>query len=402
MTIHSTFSPSAATRWITCPGSLTVKPADYETSVYAAEGTMMHNVSEQILKDGFKPDAIFFKDNEYTIDGHDFIFKMEHVDAVQAYIDQIRIYYESLNFPEMKVEERVSLDHYGERYKDIFGTVDCIIDEIFNKLFIIDLKGGKGVSVPADSAQTRLYAVMAAGELIDSYDEIISVIIQPRDRQGDYIRERSYTPQELKEWMTNTVLPAIENARSDNPRFKASEDACRWCPASGNCRYQTDFAFSVAMDEFEDFMEITPDSPFPSPKHDLTNDQIAHILKLIPFLDVWKSAIQANALVRMERGEKIKGFKLVEARTLRKWLDDDEVRLFLQKQLKMKVKDITSTKLKSPSAILKIAKPTFRDQISEYVVKPKGKPAIAPLSDKRPELEPEATAEKDFSEFTKE
>ena len=54
---HAQVSPSAAYRWISCPGSVALCKGlpDDEGSVYAMEGTIAHHMAELILT-GQKPE----------------------------------------------------------------------------------------------------------------------------------------------------------------------------------------------------------------------------------------------------------------------------------------------------------------------------------------------------------
>jgi len=51
MSAHAKLSPSAAERWMTCPGSvpLSIGMPD-KTSAYAEEGTQAHELAERMLK----------------------------------------------------------------------------------------------------------------------------------------------------------------------------------------------------------------------------------------------------------------------------------------------------------------------------------------------------------------
>jgi len=52
MALHSNISPSAASRWTACPGSVALTAAlpPSKTSIHAAEGTACHELGEKLLK----------------------------------------------------------------------------------------------------------------------------------------------------------------------------------------------------------------------------------------------------------------------------------------------------------------------------------------------------------------
>jgi len=69
---HARLSPSAAHRWLRCPGSVRMSddtPED-RTSVYAAEGTVAHHVREMVLMFGFELED--FVGETISADGFEF------------------------------------------------------------------------------------------------------------------------------------------------------------------------------------------------------------------------------------------------------------------------------------------------------------------------------------------
>ena len=54
---HAKLSPSASSRWMTCPGSVHLEPdiKGGDSSIYAEKGTAMHTVSDLCLTKGLEP-----------------------------------------------------------------------------------------------------------------------------------------------------------------------------------------------------------------------------------------------------------------------------------------------------------------------------------------------------------
>jgi len=99
----------------------------------------------------------------------------------------------------------------------------------------------------------------------------------------------------------------------------------------------------------------------------------------------------------VNHGKKWPGFKVVEGRSNRKYTDQDAVASALI-QAKFKEEDIYTKKLLSITNLEKeIGKKPFAEIVSPFLVKPQGKPALAPLSDKRPEFTGVESAVSDFS-----
>ena len=156
-------------------------------------------------------------------------------------------------------------------------------------------------------------------------------------------------------------------------------------PGQGACKALAEYNLAVASEGFQ----VVGDPVEPADPTTLTNDEIASLLPNLDTLADWIKAVEAYALSQLERGEAVPGYKLVEGRSLRKWADEADAEAAL-KRSKLKVADIFTKKLISPAqAEKKLGK--NHKIIAEHVVKPDGKPAIAPVSDKRPALEIDPT-----------
>jgi|GEM_PF-3871159 len=376
MAKHAYLSPSSASRWLTCPGSASIQDySNAKPSIYAAEGTLMHKISEECLRDpDLDPSQLLGQ--TFKIDGFDIVFTEEFEDTVRFYIDSIWNLKDTYPDAKMSYEKKVYLT------KDIYGTADCIIDVKFDTLIVVDLKGGKGVSVSADSPQPKLYAIMAAGKLLETYESIHTIIIQPRDRDGNQYKIAKHDPRDLKLWLENIVQPAIKNANSKNPTFQASEEACRWCTASGTCKYQAELALNVARQEFKTF-DATQVNTYEQEMTDpfkLSNTDISKALQLLKFLETWITNVRVHAHGLLLKGIPIDDFKLVEGRVTRKWKDESVMKDVLRKEFRMKVGDIFTKKLKSPPQVLKIIDKKKHEKLTSYIDYIKGNPTIAPES----------------------
>lgn len=400
---HSRFGPSSSGRWIPCPGSVGLQTYGKGSgSIYAAEGTLMHNISEDCL---LNPDVApgTFVGQTFNVDGYDIEFTQEFADAVQFYLDAVWNLKDDYPDSTLTVEERVNLGYYGKEFENIFGTADAIINQQFGVLVVADLKGGKGVSVAADSSQPKLYAVMAAGKLLETYEKIVTVIIQPRDRTGEYYKAAEHDPADLKAWVEDTVLPAIRNGRSDNPTFCASEAACRWCEASGQCKYQAELAFKVAVDDFDiDDLENTTEENLTArqtPPGLIEDDQFYKILELSKFIQDWVASVKTVAKEKLEKGQFLKKLKLVEGRSNRTWDPEQDIEKILKTKVRFKVSEIYEKKLRSPTQLMKIVPKKKKEMVEALIIKPKGKPTVAFESDKRPAIKPTKTADTDFEDI---
>lgn len=410
---HHRFGGSKIDSWISCPGSASVEDCD-DSNEYADRGSAIHYVAEQCLANEgqFVED---FLDEPIDVDGRAVIFTREMADSARFYINYVRdllVEYAEKN-PIYEIEKQVGLGHYGTLYDGIFSTADFVIDDVLGDLVVVDLKAGKGIAVPAETLQIKYYAAMAADGLLLTYNRIRCIIVQPSDPYGEQIKEIVYTPEEIEQWIVTEVLPAIDSARSDDPSYIPTEKGCRWCPARGKCEAQSKMAFAIAAQEFDMFMGVDLDDPVSaktvariSSKESTPVDTLAETLKWIPFLEGWIKDIRAEAEKLMLSGTDIPGQKLVESNKHTTWKPGMDPKEELHKGLKFRLKDLYTTKLKSPNAMMKLANENkFSKQRIEKLqalfYKPPGAPTVVPVSDKRPAIGRMDKAEEEFAELLK-
>lgn len=374
MTAHAKLSASGAHRWATCPASVGMEEGKRDkTSVYAAEGTDAHDLAEQCLRNGTNAD------NYLNCMVGDTLVSPEMIDAVQFYLDYVRN-----QKGQLLVEQRVDFSPW---VAEGFGTADAIVIN-GDTISVIDLKYGKGVRVDAEeNLQAILYALGTLNDysFIEEFGVFKLVIVQPR---LDHVSEWEISTPYLKEF-GKQLKEASELALSDNPPFNPGEKQCRFCKAKATCRALQDHSLQLAVKEFSDegINELIDTD-------ELSNTEIAKLLPNLDLLINWVKAVQAHAQEELERGREIPGYKLVEGRSIRKWLNQDEAETALRGS-KLKVGEIFTKKLISPTQAEKLLGKNH-PILDEHAIKPDGKPTIAKESDKRPALK--SNVERDFAE----
>jgi hypothetical protein len=124
----------------------------------------------------------------------------------------------------------------------------------------------------------------------------------------------------------------------------------------------------------------------------LDADEIAAILPQIDSLVSWAEDIKSYALEQALSGVRYPGFKLVEGRSNRKYTDEVAVAQVVSNA----GYDPYEKKLLGITAMTKqLGKKKFDELLKGLVVKPQGKPVLAPATDTRPEFN---TAQSDFME----
>lgn len=383
---HARLSPSAAARWINCPGSVALSELcpPPGSSDYADEGTLAHLIAEHkvLLASGEITRAFYDKRLKNAKASQYYCGEME--EATDYYRDRVmEIYCEGLkkdSAAELMVEQRFDL---GLWIPECFGTSDAVVIA-GDTIEVIDFKYGKGVRVEADgNPQTRLYGLGAAALYSGVYDleKVRMTIIQPR---LDHVSTEELDLVELFDWAKKTVKPAAKAALGkDAPT--ACGDWCRWCPAKATCRTRAEKQLDLARYEFQKPPLLQP-------------DEIGEILREAEELQKWAADVQAYALEQALQGEHYDGWKLVEGRSVRKYADELKVADTLRAN-GWEDALIYERKLLGLTAMEKlVGKKKLTETLGELIVKPAGKPVLVPQSDKRPEINATASAKEDFKD----
>lgn len=391
---HALLSASSAERWMKCTASPRYETQFPETtSEYAEEGRLAHSVCElKVLKkfttsinqrtyntrlNKLKKDPLYADEMEQTSDTY-----IEHlVDKSMGYNTP----------PLVNAEVRVDLTDY---IPDGFGTCDCVMIG-GDTLDITDYKHGKGVPVSAEeNSQMRLYALGALKKYEPFYGGMIQrvriTIDQPRIQ--DEPSSETLTVDELKAW-GETVKPIAQKAYAGFGEFVPGEH-CRFCRGKALCKARADANSALA-----DFASIVPYTPGGEGRKTdtLTFDEVGYALEMGKLLAAWYKDLEEYALGALLKGEDIPGWKAVAGRSNRAFRDQDTaiaavIAAGYDEALVYERKAKTLTELEKL-----MGKADFAEKLGAFILKPLGKPTLAPLSDKR---EPYSSAASDFAEVT--
>lgn len=301
MTGHASLSPSSAHRWLSCPASVQLVAEHYPDgtpgSVWAEEGTHAHTIAELMAEGFFRPlRPIGERDQRTRI-------AQQVMDSVgQSSYDEMMRHAES--YVDVLVDiidgrpAQVLLEQRFQTGIDrCWGTSDAVI-VTDGAIHIVDFKYGKGVPVSAEgNPQLRLYALGAVRTLIDLYDftEVSYTVHQPR---LDSVSTETTSVAELEQWATDVVAPTAKIALEGTDLFGPSEDACRFCPMSGQCRAQ---------------MESSVAADFGAPPL-LSPVEIGEALGMVGEIEKWCKSLRETALrLAYEEGVEIPGWKVVRS-----------------------------------------------------------------------------------------
>ena len=374
MSKHAILSASGAHRWMNCTPSARLElEFDYNSSEAAVEGTAAHALSEHKLRKALKirtkkPVSPYHSDemDSYT-DGY--------VEFVLEVIEQAK---QTCSDPLVLIEQRLNFSKY---VPDGFGTGDCVIISD-GTLHVIDFKYGQGVLVDAeDNPQMKLYA-LGALELFDGIYDIYTVsmtIYQPR---RENVSTSIVSKENLYQWAEEVLKPKAELAFAGEGNYCPGE-WCQFCKAAVKCRARAEAKMKLASFEFA----LPPL---------LSDEEIAEILSSIGDLTSWANEILAYATdAAVNHGKQWPGFKVVEGRSNRKYKDKAAVS---EAAKKAGYSDIYKQSLIPITEMEKLmGKSKFNEVLGGLIVKPKGKPTLVPVSDKRPEMNI-SSAKNDFME----
>ena len=377
MAKHAYLPASASERWLRCPPSakLCAQVEDHG-SPYAQQGTDAHELAAYLTEKALGRHSRDPTENLTYYDAE----MQEAAEGYAAFVmEQVSEAKTLCADPLVCIEQTLDFSKWVEHG---FGTGDCVIvaDDL---LHIIDLKYGLGVLVSASgedktgNSQLKCYALGALDTFGDLYDirRIKLSIYQPRRGNVDTFE---LTRQDLLKWADDVLAPIARLAYEGLGEFTAG-DHCQFCKVKATCRKRAEYNLELAGYDFEE-------GPV------LETDEIAEILPRIDSLVSWAEDIKSYALEQALSGVRYPGFKLVEGRSNRKYSDEAAVAAVVSNA----GYDPYEKKLLGITAMTRqLGKKKFDELLSGLIVKPQGKPVLAPESDKRPEFN---TAANDFME----
>ncbi len=363
MSSHAILSASSAYRWLACPPSA-LKNAEVEDkpSEFALQGTDAHSLCEYKLKHALGMDAT---DPTGSLEYYD----QEMEECSDAYVgfvlEQKAQAGKTCKDPLVLVEQKLDFSRF---VPGGFGTGDCLIIAD-GQLQVIDFKYGTGVQVEAENNPQMMCYALGAMLLYDGIYDIDSVkmtIFQPRK---DHVSSSIISKDDLYSWAVDVLHPIAEIAAKGEGDFKAG-DHCRFCKIKAACRKRAEYNLELAKYDFK-------------PADELDEVEIAAILERADGFAAWLADLKDYALSQALKGQKYEGFKLVAGRSVRKYKDEAAV----AQTVEQAGFDPWAKKLLGVTEMTKLlGKDRFKELLSDFIIKPEGKPTLVAASDKRKEL----------------
>ncbi len=373
MSWHARLSASSAHRWLVCPRS--AEYAKSGTSVYAAEGTLAHDIAAKCLADPSLSASDFLLKQE-TVEGFKFEVGQEMVDVVQFYIDALAAdeQEDDEGWVEMPLHDQLKgID------PDLGGTADAVaFSPATKKLRVYDFKYGSGSYVEADdNPQLKLYAlgallvVQAAGRQVL---DVEVVIVQPRFEGANPVRRFQFKAFDLLDFIADVKAAALQSRTPSTPLVAG--DHCQFCGHAKDCEKLKERQHAIVAAEFKPLLQYDPAA-------------LAQSLADIPLVKARIKALEEFAYTEACRGVTIPGYKLVDKRPTRKWAAEGPVWMWAQENA---IDAYAPRELLSPAQMeKKIAETLPRGKkkeaaqaIEHLVVKVSSGVALVPESDDRP------------------
>ena len=307
MSTHAKLSASAAHRWMHCAGSVKLsRGLPNPGSRNAAEGTFAHEIAASALNGVQKP-ALWLGKKRIVDDKFEIECTQEMVDAVCVYIDEIDDEMMPMDTHFVEVDLTLAL---AKIHPSLGGTADFIRYRPGKKhLRVVDLKYGAGVIVEVeDNVQAMVYALGALLTSKQPCAEVTVTIIQPRAEHPDgRVRDWTFPSADLLDFEHKLVMAAKATEAPDAPLVPGAKQ-CQWCLAKPTCPALRERQDALMVNDYSEPATLAP-------------EKLASALLIFPAVKARIKAIEEAAYAAAEAGIAIPGFKLVDKRPMRQWID---------------------------------------------------------------------------------
>jgi hypothetical protein len=395
---HSTLGPSAAKRWMNCPGSVAIvatlpkAPSGYA----AAEGIVAHKLHEQYHNGEIDGLELVSKIGTVVMqEGHEVEITEEMVDSAVDYHEAIKAdiaQLEQVHKP-MPVESLTEVKvHATSVDPRVWGTADKVVFRKGDTLIVRDLKFGKGVVEADENEQMALYAIGVMDELAGwAFSRVVLIIDQPRAPHEDG-RERRWetTTAWLKEFAAKAKAAAQRTLDPNAEVVAGPWCQSSYCPARAICPAIHKQAQERAAVAFADPVPaLLPEQTKSIEKREtaykalrlpevalMTDEQLVAAFKWREPINGFFEAVSEHLLGRHLAGKPVAGTKLVDGRSNRAWVSPEEVAQKFGEQA-------WERKLLSPAKLEAVV--GKKAGVDAMTYKPEPKKIVVLASDARPE-----------------
>lgn len=367
---HARLQPSAAERWLACPGSVALAATCPDRpSRAAAEGTTCHALLRDFLTG--HEDLARAVGLVQTVDGYSVEITEDMVGWALEVGSWVRDYVGGHPGSQLLSEERVRPGIAFGRPDDCWGTADVLVSSP-EELLVLDAKFGHRDVRVAGNPQLALYALGAMSEFGWAHPRVRLAIHQPR---SGGLKEDVLTPDELSR-RRDEMAPGVVAALAPGGPRVPTEDGCRWCPAAGVCPEAQAESLALARREF------LPER--------LSEGEFLAVLASADRVRDALAAVERRAASVLSSGGKVPGWTLVYAEKHRAWKDPKAAEAAIRA---LGHDPLAPPKMITPAQAEKRVGRAAARLLASLSERPRGEPTLAPEGDPREPVAPDFTPE---------
>lgn len=362
---HSSVGGSTAKRVINCTASVN-HCAKYpsSSSAFAEMGTALHEAIDLIFQGK--------TENDRDVVGLTFNNHLITEELFDEAIAPALSMWDAIN------KELGGIDYFNEKRVEFpgidgaYGTVD-LVGTAKDRSIVWDWKFGRGVAVTAEENEQLMYYAYAAAhtfptdQFFDRNKPIELFICQPMVNNGEPFTRWTTSWMQLEAFALE-LRRAVEISQTPEATFKMGS-WCKFCNGKVGCPEYNGVVTTLG--------QMT------------RTDMEADLAKWLPYADLmieWGTQVKNAAHELLEQGGKLPGYKLVQKRATRGWVDETKALTYLASAgVPSEVREVKT--VISPAQAEKALKAVGVTAIPDELIDKKSTgTTLAPESDKRPAL----------------
>jgi hypothetical protein len=389
---HARLGPSNH-RWPNCAGSVR-EEANYEdvSGAAAIDGTGSHLLLEMCLENNVRANTydgqIIGVNHPDMLGG--WLVGLERCARVQICLDYVESRVKELSkiYPNVSVEAEKKVDVGGMFGRtDWWGTCDITIkcrNSQAQVLFVeaCDYKDGRGYVHHIDNGQLLDYCagnlrphIASGADLVRPFNpsrvpQVRMSIVQPKTRVPVRYQDATAT------YVMDKVIERSQAARNTDdpdapltPDKKGGKGYCQWCKHKPNCSAQSERSLGVfnnmenlQIGQASDLMEMAAKSGEAIAA--MGSDELVVLADAKAGFDAMFAKVEAEIQARIDRGDVVNGFGMVNGNASKKWALSEEEMVKKLKARKLKQSDYYPQKLASPAQILALKSLTDKQKVA--------------------------------------